>query len=179
VRVPIAQVLASPGLLTGLDDPHNAVATGHLLYGLTPVSAAMAADLGGFRPALRSIVSRLVHLGQIGNDAAAYLRGRSGALGVIPLGIAHGYRPTPGESFVIVGGARAPVLRPCLEGTVIDLSQVGSPALGMAVTLLGTAGALRVTLDDLAAWQRTSPLALLTGLTKSLHRRYVEANPPT
>ncbi len=179
LRIPLTQISASPWLSTGLSDGQNAVAAGHLLYGLPTVNARLSADMTAFRPALHSIVSHLVHIGERLPDleAAPYLRGGTGSLGVVPIGICHGYRPAPGGSFMIIGGARAHVLRPCLESTVVDLAAVPTPTIGTEVLLVGAAGDERVTLDDLALWQETTPLSLLTGLVSHLHRQYLHGPP--
>jgi alanine racemase len=176
LNVPLTQIMASPGLLGGLTDRQNAVAMGHILYGLSPLGASLAADTTGFRPALHSIVSYLAHIGRRlpEIEAAPYLRDTEGALGVVPIGICHGYRPIPGKAFMMINGGRARVLRPCLESTVVDLSGVPSPACGAEVLVMGSAGE-RITLEDLAQWQGTTPLSLLIGLVKSLHRRYLPA----
>ncbi len=175
LRIPLTQISASPWLSTGLADRQSAVAAGHLLYGLPPVNARLSTDMAALRPALHSIVSHLVHIGERLPDleAAPYLRGGTGLLGVVPIGICHGYRPVPGQAFMIIGGVRARVLRPCLESTVVDLAAVLTPMIGTEILLVGAAGDERVTLDDLALWQETTPLSLLTGLVSHLHRRYV------
>lgn len=179
LRIPLTQISASPWLSSGLADRQNAVAAGHLLYGLQPVNSRLAIEIDGLRPALRSIVSRLVHIGERlpGVEAAPYLRGGAGLLGVVPIGISHGYRPVPGEAFMIIGGVRARVLRPCLESTVVDLAAVPSPMIGTEVLLVGASGDAQVSLDDLALWQATTPLMMLTGLVRHLHRRHVRASP--
>jgi alanine racemase len=179
LRIPLTQISASPWLSTGLSDRQNAVAAGHLLYGLQPVNSRLSIAIDGIRPALRSIVSHLVHIGERlpGLAAAPYLRGGTGLLGVVPIGISHGYRPVPGEAFMIIGGVRARVLRPCLESTVVDLAAVPSPAIGTEILLVGAAGEARISLDDLALWQATTPLMLLTGLMRHLKRRYLRASP--
>lgn len=179
LRIPLTQISASPWVSSGLADRQNAVAAGHLLYGLQPVNSRLSIEIDGIRPALLSIVSHLVHIGERlpSLEAAPYLRGGIGLLGVVPIGISHGYRPVPGEAFMIIGGVRARVLRPCLESTVVDLAAVPAPAIGTEIMLVGAAGDARVSLDDLARWQETTPLMLLTGLVRHLNRRYVRASP--
>ena len=85
---------------------------------------------------------------------------------MVPVGIQHGYRPVGPDAFMIIGGAKAPVLRPCLENTVLDLSAVDDPRLGTEVILLGSEGSSSITLTDLARWQHSSPLAMLTSLSE-------------
>ncbi len=93
-------------------------------------------------------------------------------MGVIPVGIAHGYRPAHADAHVLIDGKPARILRPCLESTVIDLSGISGAATGMTAVLLGDDGGRRVTLAELCRWQGVSQLVLLTSLLRSLHRRY-------
>jgi len=175
LRPRIVQALASPGIFTGLPDPGNAVAVGHLLYGASPVGPQVETPAAGiFRPALSAIATRLVKAGPKPppGEAASYVSGTSGPVGVIPVGLAHGYRPVAPEAFVLVAGRPAPILRVCLENTIVDLAR--SPAAaGDEVLLLGTSGDTPITIEMLAQWHRTSVLTILTSLGRSLDRRHV------
>lgn len=174
LRPPVTQALASPGVFAGLDDGSDAVAVGHVLYGINPVSPAMHSPGGmALRPALTAIRTRLANVGKRPPDgqAAAYLRHVKGPIGVVPVGLCHGYRPTAPAAFMIVGGRKAPILRVCLENTILDLSGIEA-AVDEEVLILGAVGDLRITLDMLAAWQGTSVLMVVTGLGRSLQRRY-------
>ena len=176
LRPSITQAIASAGLFAGLDDTSSAVAVGHVLYGLRPVSPAFG-DCSGvakLRPALTAIRTRLVHVGRRPpeGEVHVYLRNAAGAVGVVPIGLCHGYRPTASQAFMIVAGHKAPILRVCMENTVLDLSNVHAIA-GDEVLLLGEAGDFRISLDLLAEWQSTSPLTVVAGLGRSLPRHYV------
>ena len=176
VQVKLTQALASPGLVAEVDDRLGAGAIGHSLFGLQPVDpAASAAAPVALVPALRAVTTRLLHRGSTtgGEEAALYLRGRARALGVVPLGISQGYRPALGEAFMLVNGARAPVLRASLESAVLDLGAAGDAAPGAEVVVLGAQGGERVTLGDLARWHATTELAMAITLGRSLPRRYV------
>ena len=109
MRFPVVQATASPGLLCGFDDD-TAVAAGHLLYGLDPLrpDSGINAHFSGFRPALHRIVTILVHRTQRleGETAAGYLRHCRGPLGIVPVGLTHGYRPAVGAAFMIVRGTQ-------------------------------------------------------------------------
>ncbi len=174
LRPKVVQALASPALFAGLDDPGDAVAIGHVLYGIRPVGPDVSSPgEARFEPALTAIRTRLVNVGRRPPDgqAAAYLRNVAGPTGVIPVGLCHGYRPTSPDAFVIAAGRKVPVLRVCLENTILDLSGLGA-SVGDEVLLLGNAGGHRITLETLAAWHGTSQLTLVTSLGKSLPRRY-------
>jgi alanine racemase len=173
---PVVQSVASPGLVAGIADRGTAIAAGHLLYGLSPVTGPLAARCAalGLRPAFRGITTRLVHVGHPlpGGAAAGYLQRQDGAVGVVPIGIQDGYRPQPGAAFMMIRGRPAPVLRVCLENTILGLQHCPEAGLGDPVLVAGAASAGEVPLAELAGWQQSSPLALLTAFGRSLPRRY-------
>ena len=179
IDVPVTQALTSPGVATGLTDRLTAIAVGHLLYGLSPVTGdlADAFDAFGLRPALNSIRTKLVHVGPCpeGDAAASYLRDGVVTTGVMPLGLWLGYRAPAqgGTAAVLVRGRRVPVLRFCLDNSVLDLSEVEDAAVGDEVIALGTQGEERITLDEVAEWQSVSPLVVVTGLGARLPHHYV------
>ena len=179
-RFDVVQTTASPGLLSGFDACGD-VAAGQLLYGMDPAGGGLDSGetMRRYLPALRAVRTRLVHLGArlAGEQAAGYLRECRGPLGVVPIGLCHGYRPMAKHAFMLVRGSRAPVLRVCLEATILDLCEVGAASVGDRVTVIGADGNDRITLEDAATWQGTSALFLLLGLGKSIPRVYHDAGP--
>ena len=179
LTAPITQSQASPGLSVGLVDNGTATALGHLLYGLSPVNVGLAKVGTAFalRSGLKSIRAKLIHTGELPKGAvpAPYLRGHHGRLGVVSIGIQHGYRPTSDAAHMIIRGSEAPLLRVCLENTIVDLSRVAEAHVGDMAIVVGTNGHVSITLQDLAKWQATSQLALLTAFGRSLTRTYIAA----
>jgi alanine racemase len=175
IVVPIIQSQASPGVAARASHTATAVAVGHLLYGLVPIRGDLwSADASCFRPALRAIKARLIHAGDsLGGEAAApYLRQHCGRIGVVSIGIHHGYRPISAAAYMLVRGRPAPILRVCLENTIVDLGSSDSAEVGDDVIVVGTENGSQIALEDLAKWQSTSPLALLTALGHTLSHHY-------
>jgi alanine racemase len=176
IRPSVTQALSSSGLLAGFDDC-GWIAAGSLLFGLAPVGPELLEGFAGssFRPALAAIRTKLTHVGARppGEEAAPYLRQIAGRLGVIPIGIHQAYRPTSCEAMALLEGVATPILRPCLESTIIDLSDLPGAAVGADVLVLGSAGGRTIGIDQLAAWQGTNPLSLATALGRGIARRYV------
>lgn len=175
----VTQSLSSAGVAARLADRCNAVACGYLLCGLAPVAPELA-DLSDFRPVLRAIKTRLVHVGRRppgrrAHEQAPYLGAGVSATGVIPLGLSSGYRsPAPGkQAFVLLAGRRVPVLRVCLENTILDLSACVEPDIGAEVVILGRSGGEGVALEDIADWQGTSPLSVLMSFDRRMAYRYL------
>ena len=61
-----------------------------------------------------------------------------------------------------------------MDMTMFDVTDVPC-AVGDVVTLIGTDGPSRLTVEDVAAAAEMSPYELLTGLAARLDRRYNEA----
>ena len=168
LRIPVTQALSSAGVVAGLDDLGcTAVCPGRLLYGLAPVTPDVA-DCSEFRPVLHAIRTKLIHIAQHQASRSAGMSGRdrfpAGAtVGVVPLGLIDGYRPArAGVAEMLVRGRRVPVLRTSLEATTLDLTDIPDVGLGEPVIALGEDGSERITLEDMATWQGTSALEVLT-----------------
>lgn len=173
IEVPITQALASSALVAGLESRANAVCPGHLLYGVSPVASEVA-DIAPYRPILKSIKSRLIHVGPLTTpDAGDNAPARAG---VLPLGLFDGYRPIAADSgaCVLIAGARAPIKGPSLEHMVIDLSDFGDAHVGDEVVLLGKSGDEEITLSEVATWQGTLPYQILMAFDQRLPCHYVD-----
>ena len=180
LEIPVVQARSSAGILFGLTDRCNAVAPGGLLYGKSPLPAEMV-DASAFRPVLKSVRSRLIHITYDAADRTPGLHGRyafrvKGATGVVPFGRADGNRAAlPGHSaYMLVKGMRAPVLGVSSEHAVLDLSDVPDPQIGEEVTILGESGGASISLLDLAAWQGTTGSDILLMLSGRMPRIHIE-----
>ena len=169
----------SSGGATGLANRCDAVACGSLLYAPAPVVDDLA-DLSGFQPALGAIRTRLYHVsnraaGRPPGSDADYLRHGVSVTGTIPLGLNEAYRgPSPGRvaATMLLRGRRVPVLRVCLENTVLDLSAIAGPQPGEDVVAQGRDGEDEITLEDMAECQAISPLSVLMSFDRHLPCRY-------
>ena len=182
IDVPVTQGLASSCMVSGLTSRGNAVCPGHLLYGV-PSIAPSVADTSAFRPVLRSIRSRLIHAG----PPKAGMRGAPerelpSRIGVLPLGLADGYRPPLAgrAAYALVAGERVPVRGVSLEHLTLDLSALPAAGVGDEVVLLGESGGESISLADLAEWQGTRLHHVLMAFDRRLPAHYVdeEREPP-
>ena len=180
IEVPVTQALASSCMVSGLTSRGNAVCPGHLLYGVPSVAPSVA-DTSAFRPVLRSITSRLIHAG----TPKAGMRGlpereTPSRIGVIPLGLADGYRPAIAgrTACALVAGARAPIRGVSLEHITLDLSERPAAGVGDEVVLLGESGGESITLADLADWQGTRMHQILMSFDRRLPAHYLDGDGP-
>ena len=180
IDIPVTQGLASSCMVAGLTSRANAVCPGHLLYGV-PSIAPTVADTSAFRPVLRSITSRIIHAG----PPKAGMRGlperdTPKRIGVIPLGLADGYRPAaPGRTpCALVDGARVPIRGISLEHITLDLSERPAAGVGDEAVLLGESGGDSITLADLAEWQGTRLHHVLMAFDGRLPAHYTDGNGP-
>ncbi len=178
VEIPITQARASAHLVTGLEDKCNAVCVGHALYGLAPVAPELW-DADAFKPVMKSIETRLIHVVRQRAGSAISLGGhyaltQAKVIGVVPLGLSSGARNAVEgrQAFVLIRGRRVPVLGVSLEQMVLDLDEIGGAELGEEVALLGEDGDERIAIDELAEWYGLSPLEVLMEFNDRLSHRY-------
>jgi alanine racemase len=183
IRIPTVQGLASQAILRGLADPGDAVCPGHLLYGRAPRQTAETGAGGTFRPVLAAIYSRIIGVGlrragqSYGVDGAAS-PARDTTLGILPIGVADGYRPTVSGATaqVVLRSRRVPVIAVSLEYTLIDVTDVRGVKSGELVAVLGGESE-PITHDEIARWQGTQPLDVMVRLGANLPTRIREAVP--
>ena len=182
ISVPVTQAISSAGILAMPEHGCNAVCPGHVLYGLPPVSPAVA-DCTPFRPVLRAIRTRLIQVTRNPAARAVGLGGRypvaGGTLtGVVPIGMRDGYRGArTGKATMLLRGHRAPVLGVSLEHTTLDLTGIPEPRVGEEVVVLGRDGADQITLTEMAEWQEAHPLEILTAFSSRMPYRYLAPRP--
>jgi alanine racemase len=179
IQIPIVQSVASAGVACGQRTACNTVCIGHLLYGgLSRVTSDLG-DLSSFRPVLKSIKARLVHVRRHAIRTSMGMGGKQSlpagsTTGVIPIGLYNGYRPAaPGKmAMALVRGRRVPVLNVSLEYTTLDLTLVGDPMLGEEVIVLGECNSERISIEELALWLGTTPLGILMAFDERLPCAY-------
>lgn len=163
IEVPVTQALASAALLAGLESRANAVCPGSLLYGMSPVpkSIAIRADL---KPVVSAIRSRLIHIGE------------PSRIGVLPIGLADGYRslPAAASAHALLGGKRVAIRGVSLEYVSLDLSDCEDARVGDEVVLLGRSGDEEIRLADLARWQGVAPHEVVMAFEGRLPARYLD-----
>jgi alanine racemase len=168
IDIPVTQALASAGLISGLSSRANAVCPGSLLYGMCPVDEDIAVT-SGYRPVVRAIKSRLIHIGEPGDPR------HPARVGVVPLGLADGYQKIKAEAaaYALLAGRRVPIRGVSLEYIELDLSNFDKARVGNEVVLMGESGSEQILMSDIASWQGLSLHAVMLSFEGRLPARYL------
>ena len=178
IEIPTTQAISSAGMEAGLLDRCNTVACGSLLYGFRATEFAVPSRLQtksattAIRTRLAGVTSGLARRPVA--MRAAHLPSQVSTTGTVPIGLVHGFRqPRPdAEACMLLRGQRVPVLRVCLENTILDLSGIRRPRAGEEVLALGGEGASSIQVSDLADWWNVSPMAAILSIGRQLNRVY-------
>lgn len=175
IQVPIRLAASSGVLMMSTEMSLNAIDPGRLFYGLLAPTPAVSE--GHFTPAFLSLKSRLVQVKTISRSNFTELAPfpvRNGMrIGIFPLGRSDGMLSLSTDH-VLVGGKRAPILvRPSLEHTRIDLTDISTAAVGDEVVIIGRQGSLEIKPDQVASHLGIDPGDLATGIRGSIHRQYL------
>lgn len=167
-------VSSSESLLQHPEFDMDAVDPGALLFGLTGSRAGRRTL--SIRPALSAIKARIVAL-KTCHDSMEGPPGLPGyhpamRLAVLGIGWGHGVPRYFGSSAsVLVRGRRAPIVLPIhLEHLRIDVTDIPEAMLGDEAVLLGSSGADRITLPELARAWNMDETGVGCGLRESLRR---------
>jgi len=170
-------ISSSDSLLSYPGMDMDAVDPGALVFGLTgPHHGRRNITV---RPALKAIKARIIAIKQcddsMGPPPALPAYRKDMRLAVLGIGWGQGIprHLRPGMS-ALVKGKRVPIVPPAhLEHLRIDITGVPAAELGDEVLLLGSSGADRVTLTELAAAWDTDEVGVSCGLGGHLRRIYV------
>lgn len=179
LQIPIRQSVATTGVLMRLKSACNAVCVGHLLFGGLGRLRPEFTHIPEFRPVHKSIRTRLINVRHYKTDSVAGAGGKismkAGTVtGTIPIGLHEGYRAgAPGQTpQMLVGAVRVPVLFVSQEYSVLDLTTVDQPQVGDEVFVLGGNGSNRITIEEIAKWQDTSPLHVVMAMDGTMPKYY-------
>jgi alanine racemase len=172
------QALSSAGILAGLEDGSSAVCPGHVLYGL-PSASPEIVDMAPFRPALRAVKTKLIHVSTHRKVRTAGIGGgvrlpAGAATGVVPFGRTDGYRePREGRRlYMLVRGQRVPVRGISLEHATLDLTGIEA-AVGDEAVVLGEHGDEAISAAEIADCQGAQVDDVVLAFDRHIPRFYV------
>jgi len=185
LQIPVTQCVASGSALQNMQGLTrcNTVCVGHLLYGGLGREALGAEKTSVWRPVIRQVSGRIIHLRRHAQHSAIGSGGKLRAVpgmvtATIPIGLHEGYRAAaPGNTaFALLRGVRVPVLFVSQEYTVLDVTAVADVVAGDEVLLWGGDGAARISVEELAIWQGQTPLHVVMNMNRRFPCTFVHAS---
>jgi alanine racemase len=152
----------------------NLARPGLMLYGLYPSETGRGKI--HLKPAL-SVTSKIIFLKNVSKGQGisyghSYIAPRDLTVAVLPIGYNDGYsRSFSNKADVIVDGERCPIVgRVTMDQTMVDVTRVKSPRLGMTAVILGEQKNESVTADELAQWTGTINYEIVCSLGNRIPR---------
>ena len=163
-------VLQHPGTYFDLVRP------GLMLYGVYPTDAIpRTVDIGPVLTWRSTVVlSKPLPAGNPVSYGATWTPDRDTRIVVVPMGYGDGYpRLASNRGEVLIRGRRHPVAgRVCMDQFMVDAGPDTDVLVGDEVVIIGAQGEETITAGEVAAWARTIPYEILTGISSRVPRRY-------
>jgi len=177
VRVPIRLLAASPFVLQFPETYLNAVDPGRMLYGITYPGEASPISL---RPTLHALATRVIALRDVEPrkefaELAPFPVNARMRLGVIPIGSADGLAWLHAGRVLVRGRAVPIVVKPSLEVTLIDLSEVPDACVGDEVVIIGRQGNAEISVEEVATHNHLDPQRVAITVGPRVARTYHSA----
>jgi alanine racemase len=189
IALPPSHVAASGGLLTDVA-AYDGVRPGLTVYGLVPDEldprGLDPAALAGLRPVL-SLHARAVRVADLPSGwgvsyGPTFVTSRPSRIATLPLGYGDGWpRVLSNRAEALVRGRRVPIVgNVAMDGIMVDVTDVpGAPVTPDDLfTLIGTQGAERIDVADLAQARTTNSWEVVTAMARRLPRVYHSAAGP-
>lgn len=177
--IPVKHCSNSAGILELPEANMDAVRAGITVYGLWP-SAEVSRDVISLQPVL-SLKSHIVYIKEVEagtpvSYGGTYVTPGKMRIATIPVGYGDGYpRSLSGKGYVLIRGRRAPVLgRVCMDQFMVGLEEIPDAAEGDEVTLIGTDGAQRITMEEMGGLSGRFNYELACDLGKRIPRVYTK-----
>ena len=178
--IPIKHCLNSAGIIELPEANMDAVRAGISLYGLWP-SGQVSRDIVDLQPVL-SLKSHIVYIKEVEagvpiSYGGTYVTPRRMRVATIPVGYGDGYpRGLSNKGYILVRGRKAPILgRVCMDQFMVSVDEIPEAKEGDEVTLIGTDGNMRITMEELGEISGRFNYELACDLGKRIPRVYVKA----
>lgn len=179
IAIPVVHCSNSAGIIEMSDANMDVVRAGITLYGLWP-SSQVRKDIVRLCPVL-SLYSHIVYIKEIEEGTEVSYGGTYKADGVrrvatIPVGYGDGYpRGLSGKGFILIHGKKAPILgRICMDQFMVDVTDIPEAAMGDRVTLIGSEGQHRITMELLGELSGRFNYELACNIGKRVPRVYTK-----
>ena len=178
-HIPLRHCSNSAGIIELPEANMDLVRAGIALYGLWP-SEQVSRNIVSLQPAL-SLMSHIVYIKEVDagvpvSYGGTYVTPRRMRVATIPVGYGDGYpRSLSNKGYVLIRGRKAPILgRVCMDQFMVSVEDIPEAAEGDKVTLIGTDGELRITMEELGLLSGRFNYELACDLGKRIPRIYVK-----
>jgi alanine racemase len=178
VSIPIKHAANSMAVI-GFKDAHfNLVRPGLALYGLHPKDELLGKI--GLKPVL-SFKTKVVYFKKVAKGRSisygrTYVTDKEAIIATLPVGYGDGYnRLLSNKGRVIIRGVLCPVVGVvCMDQTMVDVSRVKGVRIEDEVVLVGSQGAHKIRVEDVAALCRTIPYEVACWISPRVPRVYLK-----
>lgn len=179
MTIPMKHCSNSAGIVRMPEANMDAVRAGIILYGLWPSEAVRAEGKIELEPVL-ALKSRIIYVktvpqGQEISYGGTFTTVRDTRVATVCIGYGDGYpRSLSNVGYVLIKGKKAPILgRVCMDQFMIDVTDIGEGVcVGDKVTLIGSSGGARITMEELGALSGRFNYELACDLGKRIPRIY-------
>ncbi len=178
-HIPVKHCSNSAGIVELPEANMDVVRAGITLYGLWP-SGEVSKDIVDLKPVL-SLRSQIVYVKEVGagvpiSYGGTYVTSKKMRVATIPVGYGDGYpRGLSNKGYVLIRGRKAPILgRVCMDQFMVSVDDIPDAAEGDEVTLIGTDGEYRITMEELGELSGRFNYEFACGLGKRIPRVYLK-----
>ena len=178
IDIPVKHLCNSAGIMEFPSAYANMVRNGIITYGLYPSDEVDKTKIS-LTPAM-SIKSHIVYVKDAPADftvsyGATYVTEKETKIATIPIGYADGYpRSLSNKGRVLIKGKSAPIIgRVCMDQMMVDVTDIDDVKQGDIVTIVGTDGNERITVEELADMSGSFNYEFVCNINKRVPRVYI------
>lgn len=178
VEIPIKHMCNSAGIIEFEDNFLNMARSGIMTYGLYPSEEVNKANLA-LTPALQ-LKSHVAFVKTVGAEftvsyGSTYTTDKETVIATVPVGYGDGYpRALSNKGHVLIHGQVATILgRVCMDQFMVDVTDIPNVRQGDEVTLVGTDGDKRISVEEVADQAYSFNYEFCCGINKRVPRVYI------
>ena len=179
VRIPLVHCSNSAGIVEMPYANMNLVRAGIILYGLWP-SDQVSKEIVDLKPIL-SLKSHVVYVKTVPagtqiSYGGTYVAEAERVIATIPVGYGDGYpRGLSNTGYVLIHGKKAPIVgRVCMDQFMVDVTDIQNVLVGDEVTLIGSDGQEKITVEELGELSGRFNYELVCDLGPRIPRVYLK-----
>ena len=179
IRIPLVHCSNSAGIVEMPYANMNLVRAGIILYGLWP-SDQVSKEIVDLKPIL-SLKSHVVYVKTVPagtqiSYGGTYVAETERVIATIPVGYGDGYpRGLSNIGYVLIHGKKAPIVgRVCMDQFMVDVTDIQNVLVGDEVTLIGSDGQEKITVEELGELSGRFNYELVCDLGPRIPRVYLK-----